>query len=199
MGSNSDWTSAFIVTADIDASSIGSPSPIGSLASNFSGSFDGNNHTISNLTINTPAALVGGLFGYVQGATISNIILSNCTIVANQTSGGLCGQNTNGIITNCHTTGSVEVRYEFVGGLVGFNNNGTITNSSSSCTVKSNKTDSASSDQPRIAGGFVGVNAYNGSISNCHVTGDVSVGAFPPGRPQAALLAATECTTIIRE
>ena len=44
--------------------------PIGNLSSNFSGSFDGLGHTISNLTINRSSTDYVGLFGYSNGGVI---------------------------------------------------------------------------------------------------------------------------------
>ena len=53
--------------------------PIGNSSNKFTGNFNGNNKTISNLTINTSSSYQG-LFGYVEDATIKefNIIKCKC-------------------------------------------------------------------------------------------------------------------------
>ena len=64
----------FKLTSDIDLTGV-NWQPIGTSSSNaYKGTFDGNGHTIKNLTINSTQSLVG-LFGYIQSAQIRNLIL----------------------------------------------------------------------------------------------------------------------------
>ena len=44
--------------------------PIGTTDRPFRGNFNGNNHTISNLTVNNPSGDYNGLFGYVKGVIL---------------------------------------------------------------------------------------------------------------------------------
>ena len=54
--------------------------PIGT-SNDFQGTFDGQRHTISNITIKSFLWYVG-LFGYSEGATIRNVVLdSSCSVV----------------------------------------------------------------------------------------------------------------------
>ncbi len=94
----------------------------------FSGSYNGNEYVISNLSISKSLpeedeyddmeTMYQGLFGFVSiGASLSNIILRDVNIFGGDVVGclaGMCG----GHITNCHATGTVEGCMG-VGGLVG--------------------------------------------------------------------------------
>ena len=55
-------------------------SPIGNLSTRFTGSLDGQNHVISNLTIDLPSTNYVGLFGYTTAtSTLSNVSLQAAT------------------------------------------------------------------------------------------------------------------------
>ena len=58
--------------------------PVGTEAEPFTGEFDGNGHTIKNLTLVEPEAKEGkayiGFFGYAKDATIKNVTFENVTI-----------------------------------------------------------------------------------------------------------------------
>ena len=88
---------------------------------NFKGTFDGNDHVIYNLRVNNPGADYQGLFGYVSGGTIKNVILYNASINGNNEVGGIVGYKSNsssGSITNCDVYGAVSGK-ECVGGICG--------------------------------------------------------------------------------
>ena len=93
----------------------------------FTGVFDGNNHTISHLTITGGGYL--GLFGQIgSGARISNLGLEAVDVSGTgRNVGGLVGYNNGGSITSSYSTGSVRGDHD-VGGLVG-DNRGSITTS----------------------------------------------------------------------
>lgn len=118
------WSRNYIQTADIDASaSSGWNSntgwnPIGNATTSFSGTYDGDNHIISNLSINRNENLQG-LFGSILGATISNLGITNVSITAKTMIGGLVGQNVNSVISECFGTGSVSSSEYYMGGFVG--------------------------------------------------------------------------------
>lgn len=100
---------------NIDAASFSNPSPIGSLTSPFTGTFNGNNLTISHLTMTgttpisatTPTSF--GLFAENAG-TIENLTLSDLAVTGHNYwfVGGLAGQNT-GTIRNVSVTGESAV------------------------------------------------------------------------------------------
>jgi len=96
----------------------------------FSGNFDGNDKTISDLSLNLPGVSGVGFFGYITG-NISNLSLNVENYTAQYYLGGLVGWNQGGTITGCHVNvhGLISARYGGVSGLVG-DNYGNISNSS---------------------------------------------------------------------
>ena len=128
---NSYETDAKYNYYNADANNDGTPdnswTPIGSTSSAFKGNFDGQNHTISNLYINT-TKYYSGLFGYSSNSTtFKNIKLSNVNI--NSTNfgvGALVGQLEGGTIYNVHLdTANIKSSSSDVGGIAGQMNWGT--------------------------------------------------------------------------
>ena len=140
--------------------------PIGDFFNAFTGKFEGNGHTISNLMINSSDTRYISLFGYTRiGTEIASVGLLNINITGsggNVVVGGLVGINNDGIITNSYATGSVSGN-DSVGGLIGINNDGIITNSYATGSVSGN----------RWLGGLVG-NNNDGTIMNSYATSSVS-------------------------
>ncbi len=128
---------------------------------NFDGTFDGNGHIISNLSIKGGVYL--GLFGHLSSeALVYNLGLEIVGI--NGTGdlvGGLVGNN-NGSVSNCYSIGVVTGNSD-VGGIVGLNL-GSVSNCYNTGSVTGN------SD----VGGMVGSNV--GTVSNCYSTGSVTGG-----------------------
>jgi hypothetical protein len=129
----------------------------------FTGSFDGQNHTISNLSINRLYDDYVGLFGAIgAGGEVKNVGVINVNITGSGNKvGGLVGDNY-GTVSNSYSTGKVSGK-KMVGGLVGKNKNGTVSNSYSTVNVTGG----------RYVGGLVGENE-NGNISNSNSTGNVT-------------------------
>ena len=140
---------------------------LGTHNSGFTGTFDGLNHIITNLTINTPTASYVGLFGETEtGSIIKNVGLINASISGKGYVGSLVGANS-GSISNSYATGSINGTSSFsdVGGLAGANY-GSISNSYSTVNV---------SGSSGVVGGLVGFNYKFGTVSNSYATGSVSV------------------------
>lgn len=82
-----DVTAYYVLNNSIDASNTRTWNggagfdPVGTLASKFSGNFNGNGHTISGLHIDRPGEDYVGLFGYVDGSIGSNAVISNVTLL----------------------------------------------------------------------------------------------------------------------
>jgi len=164
---DSRWDKHYKQVANID---LGQTSiRIGDVNTGFTGSYDGNGYIIDNLKIDVTSARVG-FFGVIEGATISNLGLTNVYVAGSDRTGALVGESKNGAtITNCYTTGSVTSSSTKIGGLVGFCYIGstTISNCYSECTV------SSTSSIEVYAGGLVGY--LNGTIEKSYATGDVTV------------------------
>ena len=169
----------------------------------FEGIFDGNGHTIRNLTIGVGNNYLG-LFGRIEGsgAQVKNLGVENINITGGVDSdylGGLCGRNYHGTINNCYATGSVtggDNSYH-LGGLCGYNRHGsTITNCYAAGLVTggddsyglgglcgsnggtiTNCYAAGSVIGDDYLGGLCGYNEY-GTITNCYATGSVTGGAY---------------------
>lgn len=141
----------------------------------FTGKFNGQGYSISNLYINRPDDFSVGLFGILEG-DVSNVKLVNVNISGNWGVGAVAGEHNFGSISKASSSGIVT-GWEMVGGLVGEINsydypNTLITQSFSSVNVF------GESD----VGGFVGSTMDNSIIRNCYSKGNVvaenTVGGF---------------------
>jgi hypothetical protein len=158
----------FKQTANIDIASYLNWTPIGTSTSPFSGFYDGNGKTISNLKISANTSTNStyrGLFGATSSTTvISNLSLTSVSVLARNYTGALAGQN-RGKIFNCSSVGTVTGRTP-TGGLVGYNlNTGEINNCFSNCVVAGYNN----------VGGLVGQN--EGTLSYSYATGSLSASA----------------------
>ncbi len=121
----------------------------------FKGDFKGNNHVISNLTINTTEDYVG-LFGGVMYGSIDSVGLENCDISGGGMVGGLAGAIVQDVsITNSYATGSVTGD-DYVGGLAGIVDDSSITNSYATGSVTGDT----------YVGGLLGSTTINSSTLN---------------------------------
>ncbi len=177
-GINSSSTllgSNFILGADINASATTTWNsgagfiPIGNASVKFSGDFDGANHAITGLYFNNNGVSTVGLFGYLDGATISDLAITSANFNAADYVGVLAGRSNASTISGVTTSGAFT-GLNFMGGLIGEFIGGTITNSSTNVTITK-----GSGFDKNYAGGMVGVNS--GTISNSYSTGNISGGS----------------------
>jgi hypothetical protein len=156
-------SASYVMANDIDLVGINWSAPFVPF---FSGVFDGNEHTLSNVDVNVPAGDYVGIFGYLRmNGQLKNLGVEDIFILGRDYVGGLVGYNYKGIITNCYSAGSVWASY-YVGGLVGWNWGGTITNCYWIGSVRGDW----------YVGGLVGRNYTYGTLNNCYSTGYVSGG-----------------------
>ena len=171
-GGNDFTGKTVTLAADIDLAGT-SWAPIGGTESTpFSGTFDGAEHTISNLN--------NGLFGYISSATIKNLNLrkvngksicdqakdsstiTGCTVIeGNVSTGGICCNADSSIITRCVVCYLNIKGYGGVGGICASANSCTITKC---VAANSSIYDSLGGTGPRI-GPIVG---SGGSVTNCY-------------------------------
>ena len=120
--------SSFIVTDDINMSSISEFTSIGSTVESFSGKFNGNGHKIANLKLSSSAK--SGLFGAVENAEIKNLKLDGFVINSNGAySAALVGHAVNSVIEKITITNSKVVSTEIYSGiLAGSVNGGSVKN-----------------------------------------------------------------------
>lgn len=163
-----DWDKHFKLMADIDLSGyMGTDFNMIGIGNRnaFTGVFEGNGHTISNLTYISSNGDYKGLFRYVSGqsAQIKDLGLIGPNVNAGTGScvGSLAGYVSSGTITNCYVEDGNVAGKKWVGGLVGYNG-ANLDDCYSTCSVAGNEQ----------VGGLVG---YNGSseIMNCSAGGEI--------------------------
>jgi len=195
---NSSWNKYFVQTADFNSSpsstwnNSAGFSPIGNFAKPFSGTYNGQGHTINGLYINSGSGQFLGLFGYTNFAVIQNLGVTNVNITGGYNTGGLVGCNNYTTVSNCYCTGNVYGNYDYIGGLMGINYHATVNNCYSTGDVNgrnsvgglvgagqtsatlSNSYSTCIVTGSSYTGGLVGVNITSSTVSNCYSTGNVS-------------------------
>ncbi|MBO5889058.1 MAG: hypothetical protein J6Q58_02845, partial [Clostridia bacterium] len=186
----------YVLTADIDMSSVFNWTPIGINTTNyFKGTFDGNYHTISGLTISSTSYTstnYAGLFGYIKtgsSVTIRNLCLSNVNIsikgnLNTYCVGAFVGDAIGANIYSCMASGSISATSTYdassgknttvnAGGLAGMV--GGVYGSYNACTVFAETTQSDDEYITTVrAGGIVAQLPVNTSIQYCFNIGDIS-------------------------
>ena len=173
------------LTADIDLKDV-EWTPIGNVISypgtTFKGTFDGQEHTISNMTVNDKAAgyASAGFFGSITGQ-VKNVKFDNATVTSTHYAGVVVGYSSTNVgmeISNCHVANSsvtsiteltAEGHYDNgdkAGGIIGYCVSGdTVTNCSvTNTTVKGY----------RDIGGLIGY-ADNGAVITNNTVKDSTI------------------------
>lgn len=148
---------------------------MGNRTTQYSGTFDGNNKTVSGLYFNGDSTCIG-LFGSSESdGNIKNVGVVDSYFKGNDSVGCVCGNNA-GTITNCYNAGNLTAieSSATIGGICGYNNGGTIANCYNTGTVTA--TGSAAS-----VGGVCGcsieliLNCYNiGTVTAASSDADIS-------------------------
>jgi hypothetical protein len=191
-----DWDKHFKLMTDIDLKDFGDSSfnLIGSGSQPFLGVFDGNGHSISNLTYvvtgneeQADDAIITnfGLFRSINdpNAMIRDLRLVNPDVGPSSTCakrllhvGALVGSLGSGTVSNCQVEGGQVQGDSRTGGLAGLNR-GTISICYTTCRVQQAEQRSLieadeSLDKGEFFGGLAGVNL--GEISNSYAVGEIS-------------------------
>jgi len=164
-----DGNTGIDITLTGNITLTGDWTPIGDNNNQYTGTFDGGDHTITGLTVTT-SDQYAGLFGYIgSGGTVKNVTLKDVKIESNHSSGNVGGVAgwSYGNIEYCSVSGSVSGSGSSsdVGGVVGYQQVGSITGCSSSATVKGTER----------AGGVVGVTNSGATLTACYATDDVTL------------------------
>lgn len=105
--------------------------PIGTSSEPFKGTVIGNGKKIKGLYIDRPSESYVGLFGYLDGADISDLTIEATTITGRSYLGTLSGNAKNSSLNNCRITVENEMSSAdglSVGGVFGIASNCNITN-----------------------------------------------------------------------
>lgn len=139
---------------------------MGNRTTQYSGTFDGNNKTVSGLYFNGDSTCIG-LFGSSESdGNIKNVGVVDSYFKGNDHVGGVCGNNA-GTITNCYNAGNLTAiePSATIGGICGYNNGGTVTNCYNTGTV-------TATGSVAFVGGVCGCSTA--PISNCYNIGTVT-------------------------
>ncbi len=169
------------LTCDLDLSDSAF-SGIGSRTAPFTGIFDGQNHTVRNVTVEKESDNVG-FFNVIRGATIKNLNLENVNVTGANCTGGLAGwaqvqldqedmsKNVANLIGNCTVSGNVSGD-EKVGGLIGLNDGETDQDTLFSIASSVDKSSFRGTVKGSYqVGGFAGLN--EGTITKANASGEV--------------------------
>ena len=136
--------------------------PIGTESQPYTGTFDGNNYTITGLTVNQTRNYVGLIGCIGSDGTVKNVKLENVNITGDgYFVGGVAGTNY-GTIENCSVDGTLTNNRHYLGGVVG-NNYGSIIGCSSSGTI--------TGTSPNVGG--IGGQSVGGTIMACYSVANI--------------------------
>lgn len=163
----------------------------------FTGTFDGNGRTISNLTINvagdagffrylnqaivknvklinvnvTGTWMVGAVAGFAQDSAVERIAVEGTiTATSGFAAGGIFGEMSGGTLYRSYAKGSVNAAWFYAGGLAGFLAQGEIYESYAQMTVSPNTSDPS---REVWAGGLVG-GSFAANIHDVYAVGNVT-------------------------
>lgn len=179
------------LTSDIDCEN-NSLTPFGTEKKAFSGKFNGNKHTISNLNISSADQKNVGLFGYTLLAQISNVIFDNVTIfessettrTTDKSYGILVGKSDVSTIHNIEIKDTCIIDLQgnldydtAVGGLAGVVSGGSfISDISSHAKVNTTLSQTTSSAVIYIGGvaGTIENTIFQNTVSNSNINSNIS-------------------------
>lgn len=141
--------------------------PVGTSVAPFTGTFDGNGHTISGLSISRPTTDFQGLFGYTSGAVIRRVKFDDVHILGKTNCGGVTGYAASGRLDEINLQGTI-LAFSASGGIVGVILDGSLQRAWADVDMKS---------YSDYAGGLVGyitsTGIPSGVVSNSGSTGAI--------------------------
>ncbi len=156
-------------------------SPIGTYDQNFTGHYDGQGYSVTDLYIFREQYHIG-LFGNISGSIVENLVIENSVIDGLGHEGGLVGTCDTSEISNCIMI-NIEINQNFddmllnihsptdIGGMIGDSNLSTVTNCQVSCTLKGYHN----------IGGIIGYNhqtPVSNSFSSGNIIGEDNIGGL---------------------
>ncbi len=160
----------FIIRSDIDLAGYKESGPniyyrIGDNTNRFSGAIDGKYYTISNLDY-TSTVTHSGVFGYVDGASIQNLIFERISMRSNTSfTGVVAGKIENSTVSNVYVgVNSTATGGYQLGGFAGETVGNTFTSVGSDAHVSANA---------HYAGGLIGI-SKNDIIKYSYSNGDIT-------------------------
>lgn len=149
------------LTADITVTA-----PYANEFTDFSGTFDGNGHTVTlNIAASTPNV---GLFSKLaDGAVVKNVKVDG-TVSGTEGVAGIAAQANGATISGCINCAEISATQRHVGGIVGKMGGGTVENCYNTGAISSSRT------RPINMGGIAGYVDGGASVENCYNTGSIT-------------------------
>lgn len=135
-------------------------------ASDFSGTFDGNGHTVT-LDITASTANVG-LFSKLAGGAVVRNVKVDGTVSGTEGVAGIAAQANGATISGCINCAEISATERHVGGIVGKLRGGTVENCYNTGAISSSRT------RPINMGGIAGYVDGGASVENCYNTGSIT-------------------------
>ena len=135
-------------------------------ASDFSGTFDGNGHTV---TLNIAASTANvGLFSKLAGGAVVKNVKVDGTVSGTEGVAGIAAQANGATISGCINCAEISATQRHVGGIVGKMGGGTVENCYNTGAISSTRT------RPINMGGIAGYVDGGASVENCYNTGSIT-------------------------
>lgn len=135
-------------------------------ASDFSGTFDGDGHTVT-LNITASTANVGLFKTLAGGAVVKNVKVDG-TVSGTEGVAGIAAQANGATISGCINCAEISATERHVGGIVGKLRGGTVENCYNTGAISSSRT------RPINMGGIAGYVDGGASVENCYNTGSIT-------------------------
>ena len=199
-GGNSFSGTYFKMTADLDYTGKGY-SIIGNYDNRFCGSFNGDGHTISNVSLSGNGD-TKGVFGAIgSGGIVMNLTLDQSSISGISGIGGIAGYIENATISNCINRGSITtpnfLNCQSIGGIVGYATNSSIIDCQNQGEVRRHDNAVCSA-----TGGIVGRAENNCNISGCqnsaYILGTENTGGIAGQANGGTIISHCKSTEIIQ-
>ena len=168
LGSSANSSDGIYFTLTTDLDFTGDASVINYLIPNFSGTFDGGNHSIIGLDIDAGSTRVAGLFQRILYGEVKNLKRVGGSISGTgSVFGGIAGSGSHGIVRNCYNSSTVTS---------GGSSGGMIADAGSSGNFKFiNCVNEGNISGTSLVGGIVGILTMSDIVvENCYNTGNIT-------------------------
>ena len=159
-----------VLTADINLNEI-AWTPIGNSSNKYTGTFDGQNHAITNFSY-TSTGDYNGLFGFINNATVKNFSISGSLTSTHKENGAIGYADGASVVSGVHSSLDITVNCRtHSGGVVGASGEATSTLRVDGCSYSGTLT--IEGTDADVTGGIIGY-TYYGTIQNCIFSGTIN-------------------------
>ena len=136
----------------------------------FTGTFDGNGHTVTLNITSSSAKSYTGLFGTLAGGAVVKNVKVNGTVSGTEGVAGIAAQANGATISGCINCAEISATERYVGAIVGKMEGGTVENCYNTGAISSSR------NRPAVnLGGIVGYIDESATVKNCYNVGEITV------------------------